>query len=91
MTTIETENAPTGVGEVRMLIDGELVEAQSGRRFDNLNPATEQVLGPVADADAADMAFAITAARRAFDETDWSTNRAVPPALPAATPDRHRR
>ena len=32
-------------GEVRMLIDGSLVEARSGRGFDNVNPATEEVLG----------------------------------------------
>jgi aldehyde dehydrogenase (NAD+) len=62
-------------GEVRMLIDGELVEAESGKRFDNINPATEEVLGEVADASAADMQRAIGAARRAFDESDWSTNR----------------
>ena len=64
-------------GEVRMLIGGELVEAASGKRFDNVNPATEEVLGQVADASKEDMARAITAARQAFDETDWSTNRAL--------------
>jgi aldehyde dehydrogenase (NAD+) len=60
-----------------MLIDGKLVEAKSGKRFDNINPATEEVLGDVADAGAEDMDQAIAAARRAFDETDWSTNRAL--------------
>jgi aldehyde dehydrogenase (NAD+) len=64
----------TSTGEVRMLIDGELVEAESGQRFDNINPATEEVLGQVADASPADMQRAIAAARRAFDETDWSRN-----------------
>ena len=64
-------------GEVRMLIDGELVEAESGKRFENVNPATEEVLGEVADASATDMRRAIAAARRAFDETDWSTNHAL--------------
>jgi len=64
-------------GEVRMLIDGQLVEAASGKRFENLNPATEEVLGEVADASAEDMRRAIAAARRAFEETDWSTNRAL--------------
>ncbi len=63
--------------ESAMLIDGKLVEAESGKRFDNVNPATEEVLGGVADASAADMRRAIDAARRAFDETDWSTNRAL--------------
>jgi aldehyde dehydrogenase (NAD+) len=60
-----------------MLIDGQLVEAASGKTFENINPATEEVLGVVADASAADMQQAIRAARRAFDETDWSTNRSL--------------
>jgi aldehyde dehydrogenase (NAD+) len=59
-----------------MLIDGELVAAASGATFANINPATEEVLGEVADASAAEMQQAIAAARRAFDETDWSTNHA---------------
>ncbi len=70
-------DTPAFTGEVRMLIDGELVEAVSGKRFDNVNPATEEVLGQVADGSAADMQRAIAAARRAFDETDWSTNHAL--------------
>jgi aldehyde dehydrogenase (NAD+) len=65
------------LGESRMLIDGKLVDAESGKTFDNVNPATEEVLGPVADGSATDMQRAIAAARRAFDETDWSTNRAL--------------
>jgi len=60
-----------------MLIDGELVEAESGATFDNVNPTTEQVIGSVADASVPEMRRAIAAARRAFDETDWSTNRAL--------------
>ena len=64
-------------GEARMLIGGELVEAASGKRFENINPATEEVLGDVADASAEDMQRAIAAAREAFDESDWSTNRAL--------------
>src|SRR4051795_7625486 len=67
-------DAPLFTGEVRMMIDGKLVEAASGKTFDNINPATEEVLGQVADASAAEMRQAIAAARRAFDETDWSTN-----------------
>ena len=61
-------------GETRLLIDGKLVESGSGRTFQNINPATEEVLGDVADAGPEDMDTAIAAARRAFDETDWSTN-----------------
>jgi aldehyde dehydrogenase (NAD+) len=62
--------------EANMLIDGALVAAGSGKVFDNVNPATEQVLGQVADASAADMQRAIAAARRAFDTTSWSVDRA---------------
>src|SRR5436853_4168298 len=62
--------------ESRMLIDGKLVEASHGKTYDNINPATEEVIGPVADASVDDMERAITAARRAFDETRWSTDRA---------------
>jgi aldehyde dehydrogenase (NAD+) len=64
-------------GESRMLIDGKLVEARSGRTYENVNPATEEVIGRVADAGPADMDAAIAAARRAFDETDWPTNLAL--------------
>ncbi len=62
--------------EPRMLIDGKLVEAASGATYGNINPATEEVAGQVADAGPDDMDRAIEAARRAFDETDWSTNPA---------------
>jgi aldehyde dehydrogenase (NAD+) len=59
-----------------MLIDGKLVDADSGKTFTNTNPATEEAIGEVADASAAEMQRAIVAARHAFDETDWSTNHA---------------
>jgi aldehyde dehydrogenase (NAD+) len=72
-----TTTAPTQLGELRFLVDGELREATSGAVYDNVNPATEEVLGVVADATAIDMDTAIAAARRAFDTTDWSTNHAL--------------
>ena len=63
--------------EGRLFIDGEFRDARSGDVYDNVNPATEEVIGQVADADAADMDAAIAAARRAFDETSWATDRAL--------------
>jgi aldehyde dehydrogenase (NAD+) len=63
--------------DARLLIDGELVEATGRGRFDNVNPATEEVLGTVPNATAEDARRAIAAARRAFDETDWSRNPAL--------------
>ena len=61
--------------ETRLFIDGELVEAEGGKTYNNINPATEEVIGVVADASKADMLRAIAAARRAFEETDWATNK----------------
>jgi aldehyde dehydrogenase (NAD+) len=60
--------------EERLLIDGVLVPARDGATFDNVNPTTEQVIGVAADGSEADMDAAIGAARRAFDETAWSTD-----------------
>lgn len=60
--------------EARLYIDGELRDAISGKVYDNINPADNQVIGVAADAGLDDAELAIAAARRAFDETDWSTN-----------------
>jgi len=62
--------------ETRNLIDGSLVAASNGAVFDDINPATEEVLGTCSDATMQDMDSAIAAARRAFDETSWSTDHA---------------
>ena len=58
--------------EERLLIDGKLVEAEGGATYENINPADETVIGVSADASKADVERAIAAARRAFDETEWS-------------------
>ena len=63
-------------GESRMLIDGKLVEASDGGTFDNVNPATEEVIGVTADATVEDAHAAVEAARRAFEETPWATDPA---------------
>ena len=60
-------------GVSSLLIDGKLTSGNQGT-FATVNPATEEVLGAAADADADDMSRAIEAARRAFDDTDWSRN-----------------
>ena len=63
--------------EARLFIDGELLPAASGKTYPNINPATEEVMGEVADAGAGDMERAIAAARRAFDTSDWASNHAL--------------
>ncbi|MFI9833149.1 aldehyde dehydrogenase family protein [Streptomyces sp. NPDC051913] len=61
--------------EDRLLIDGELVHA--GRDFETVDPSTGKVLGTASDADAPQAEAAVAAARRAFDTTDWASNRAL--------------
>lgn len=60
-------------GVSSLFIDGKRCEGAAGT-FATVNPATEETLGVAADADAGDMDRAIEAARRAFDDTDWSRN-----------------
>jgi aldehyde dehydrogenase (NAD+) len=60
------------VHQTKMLIDGEWVDAASGRRFETINPATGTVIAEVAEGDKADVDRAVHAARRAFDRGPWS-------------------
>jgi aldehyde dehydrogenase (NAD+) len=71
MTNAQSE---TGVlaGEERMLIGGELQFTASGATFDVTHPASEQVAGRATDGTVADMERAVSAARHAFDTSDWS-------------------
>jgi acyl-CoA reductase-like NAD-dependent aldehyde dehydrogenase len=59
-------------GTKRLLIGGDWVDAQSGKTFDTINPANEQRLTRVAEADGADVDAAVIAARRAFEAPSWS-------------------
>ncbi len=55
-----------------LLIGGAWDEAASGRRFQTINPATEQPITSVAEADAADVDRAVRSARHAVDDGPWS-------------------
>ena len=59
-------------GPKRLLIDGRWVDARSGKTFEAINPATEEVLALVAEGDSADVDAAVTAARRALEAPSWS-------------------
>ena len=76
-SSVEIGKRAARLAERRMLVDGELVAADTGAEFDNVSPATGLVIGTTAAAGPIDMTRAIGAARRAFDQTDWSTNRAL--------------
>src|SRR5262249_56887004 len=59
----------------RLLIDGEWVEAASGKTFEVTDPANEQVVALVAHGEAEDINRAVRAARAAFDFGPWPTMR----------------
>ena len=58
--------------QTRLLIDGQWRDSVSGKTFETVNPATEEVIAQVAEGDAADVDLAVKAARRAFDSGPWS-------------------
>ena len=78
-------------GEQRMLIDGKLVEADSGKTFDNVNPATEEVLGEVADASTAEMQRAIDGGTAGLRRDRLVDQPRLPQALPRAAAGRRSR
>jgi aldehyde dehydrogenase (NAD+) len=61
----------------QLLVDGKLTGASDGTTYPILDPATGQEIGQAPDATADDLDRAIGAARRAFDETEWSTDLAL--------------
>jgi aldehyde dehydrogenase (NAD+) len=73
MTTTATQPPPVGpkVRQTRLLIDGKWTDSVSGKTFPTINPATEQKIADVAEADAPDVDLAARAARRAFETGDW--------------------
>jgi aldehyde dehydrogenase (NAD+) len=67
MKTATPSSADIKIGPTRLLINGEWQDAASGKTFETINPATEQVIARVAEADQPDADRAVAAARRAFD------------------------
>lgn len=57
----------TSYTDTRLLIDGQWVDAASGKTIDVVNPATGKVIGKVAHAGIADLDRALAAAQRGFD------------------------
>jgi aldehyde dehydrogenase (NAD+) len=55
----------------KLLIDGQFVDAASGKVFETPNPATGKTLATVAEADKEDVNRAVKAARRAFEDGPW--------------------
>ncbi len=80
MTTLQTQapaqdfhqQAAALRPETRMVIDGKLADARSGRRFETVNPANDETLASVPLGDAEDVDFAVASARAVFKAGVWS-------------------
>src|SRR5438309_7541991 len=72
MATATTVFEPTvKVSATKLLINNKWVDSASGKTFPTINPATGEVITRVAEADAADVDKAVSAARAAFDNGPW--------------------
>lgn len=68
----------TELKRCQMLIDGRWVDAEDGRTFESINPATAEPWALIPEATANDVNRAVMAAHRAFTEGEWAS--AVPTA-----------
>ncbi len=59
------------VGPTKLLINNRWVDSASGKTFPTINPATGEEIAQVAEADAADVDKAVSAARTAFERGPW--------------------
>ncbi|EAS41439.1 aldehyde dehydrogenase [Photobacterium profundum] len=57
--------------QFQMLINGQWIDAKSGKTFESINPATEQVWGEFPFADANDVDDAVRSAHAAFESDEW--------------------
>lgn len=65
----ESKSAATINKQYDLFINGEWQKPSSKKYFDSINPANEEKLSEVADANAADVDKAVQAARNAYDKT----------------------
>ena len=65
-------NAPLRLTRKQLLIDGNWADSSSGRVFATLNPATEEIIAEVCEADAEDVDRAVRAAHVALTRGPWS-------------------
>jgi aldehyde dehydrogenase (NAD+) len=70
-TITETVRRPQ-VQQTQCFIGGKWVPSASGKTFETIHPATEEVICEVAEGDKDDVDAAVDAAREAFDNGPWS-------------------
>jgi aldehyde dehydrogenase (NAD+) len=73
MATVTEKVARPKIQQTECFIGGKWVPAASGKTFETIHPATEEVICNVAEGDKADVDAAVDAAREAFDNGPWRT------------------
>jgi aldehyde dehydrogenase (NAD+) len=61
------------ISQTECFIGGRWTPSVSGKTFETVNPATEEVIAQVAEGDAADVDLAVDAARDALENGPWNT------------------
>lgn len=59
------------VKKYQLFINGQFTDAKSGKTFEAINPANQEVLGVFQEANSADVDRAVQAARECFDSGSW--------------------
>ena len=72
MATVTEKVAHPKIRQTECFIGGKWIPSASGKTFETIHPATEQVIAQVAEGDKEDIDLAVDAARRQFDEGEWS-------------------
>ena len=71
MATVTQKVARPKIQQTECFIGGKWTPSASGKTFDTIHPATEEVICQVAEGDKADVDAAVDAAREAFDHGPW--------------------
>ncbi len=72
MATVTEPITRPQVRQTSCFIGGKWIPAASGKTFETIHPATEEVICEVAEGDKEDVDLAVEAARAAFDTGPWS-------------------
>jgi aldehyde dehydrogenase (NAD+) len=72
--SLATSPSAPKIEHTQLFINNQFVDAKSGKTFETINPATGKVIASIAEADKADVDFAVAAAKEAFKlGSPWRT------------------
>ena len=72
MATVTEKVARPQIRQTQCFIGGKWIPSASGKTFDTIHPATEEVIAQIAEGDKEDIDLAVDAARDQFDHGEWS-------------------